>query len=254
MGLRNLLLAGILFAGAPVALGNSILEAVKHPSRPNADVKRDADRKPQAVLSFFDVKPGIKVLDVYSTGGYYTELLSRIVGDKGTVYAHNSKAYRKFMGQSIDNRYVGGRLPNVEKIYAHPREIELPGDTMDMVLMILIFHDLYVTNAKNLITTPDRKNLLEQVYKTLKMGGTLGIVDHSAPRGTGVESATEWHRMASSVVVEELKKFGFELVSEDTTLRNADDPLDISVFNAKIRGKTDRYILKFKKVPRTPLS
>lgn len=247
MKIKSLLGALILGLLCPLAQASPILDAINHPARPDADVRRDLARKPEAVLRFFDVKPGQKILDVYSTGGYYTELLSRIVGKSGTVYAHNSKAYRKFMGQSIDNRYIGGRLGNVEKIYAHPREIELEANKMDMVLMILIFHDLYVTNAKNLIKAPDRKNLLEQVHKTLKPGGILGIIDHSAPRGSGVAAATDWHRMTSSLVVKELSRYGFELVGEDTALRNSEDPLDISVFNAKIRWKTDRYILKFKK-------
>lgn len=247
MSFKVLLTVMLLSLSTSNIYASAISDAVEHPARPSADVKRDANRNPQAVLSFLGVRPGMKILDIYSTEGYYTELLARAVGDQGKVIAHNSKAYRKFMGQSIDNRYLSGRLGNVERIYAHPREIKLNPKQMDMVLMILIYHDLYVTNAKNLITKPDRINLIKQVYNTLKPGGILGIVDHAAPRNSDIAAATDWHRLKSSIVVEELKSYGFELIGEDTALRNNDDPKNISVFNKKVRRKTDRYILKFQK-------
>lgn len=247
MNIKSVLIV-VLFVLPFEAMAASIISAaVNNTARPEADTKRDLLRKPEAVLSFFGVKPGMKVLDIYSTEGYYTEILSRIVGNKGKVTAHNSEAYRKFVGQSINDRYLNSRLPNVEKIYAHPRDISLKANTQDMVLMILIYHDFYVTNAKNLIKAADRKNLLKEVLKTLKPGGTLGIVDHVAPRGSGIEAATAWHRLSSSIITRELIDFGFEFVDEDTSLRNRIDPRDISIFDSKIRRKTDRYILKFRK-------
>lgn len=252
----KLLLTCLLFCSSTLSHANShdgpydnsvISKAVNHKSRPDADIKRDANRKPEAVLKFFGVKPGMTVLDVYATGGYYTEILSHIVGSKGTVITHNSKAYRKFVGQSINDRFINGRLSNVEKIYAHPREILLKPNTLDMALMVLIYHDLYVTNAKNLITAANRKNLISEILAALKPGGILGIVDHVAPRGSTEEAATKWHRLSSSIVTRELIDFGFEFVDEDTSLRNRVDPHDISIFDSSIRRKTDRYILKFRK-------
>jgi len=225
----------------------SVDKAVNNQARPVTDIRRDANRKPKAVLNFLGIEQGMTILDVYSTGGYYTEILSYAVGKKGKIIAHNSKAYRKFVGQSINDRYLNGRLANVEKIYAHPREISLKPDQLDMALMILIYHDLYVTNAKNLITADNRRNLISQVFKALKPGGILGIVDHAAPRGSGIEAATQWHRLSATIVTNELKTFGFEFIGEDTSLRNRTDPHDISVFNNKVRRKTDRYILKFRK-------
>ena len=247
MIIRQLLLSSLLLLHFSVEASEAVRNSVNHPARPEADIKRDANRKPEEVLSFFGVRPGMKVLDVYATGGYYTEILSRIVGEKGKVVAHNSKAYRKFVGQSFNDRYLNNRLANVDKIFAHPREVELEANDFDMVLLILIYHDLYVTNAKNLIRPPDRRNLLTQVFKSLKPGGTLGIVDHVAPRSSGVEAATTWHRLSSSIVLKELTEMGFEFVEESTALRNRADPKDISIFDPSIRRKTDRYVLKFRK-------
>lgn len=230
------------------AIASSVItKAVNNPARPEADVKRDINRKPEAVLKFFDVRPGMTVLDMYATGGYYTEMLSYIVGKKGTVITHNSNGYRKFVGQSINDRFLNGRLPNVEKIYAHPREIQLKPQSLDMALMVLIYHDMYVTNAKNLITADNRKNLISQILAGLKPGGILGIVDHAAPRGSGAEAATKWHRLSSSIVTKELVEFGFEFIDENTALRNRSDTHEISIFDKTVHRKTDRYILKFRK-------
>lgn len=234
----------------PVAAATAsptIKAAVNNPTRPDVDIKSDVNRKPLEVLSFFDVKPGMTVLDVYATAGYYTELLSHIVGNKGKVISHNSHGYRKFVGQSINDRYLNGRLSNVEKYFNHPRNVRLKENSLDMALMVLIYHDLHVTNAVNLITASDRKNLITQVYKAIKSGGTLGIVDHVAPRGSGLEAPDKWHRLSATIVVKELTELGFELVDESKALRNRNDPHDISIFDSKIRRKTDRYILKFRK-------
>lgn len=236
-----------LFSSTYAFAQKNVTEAVNNPSRPDTDVIRDTNRRPARVLSFLGIKPGMTVLDVYSTEGYYTEILSYAVGKKGKVFAHNSKAYRKFYGKSINERFVGGRLNNVEKIYAHPREIKLQNNQLDMALMILIYHDLYVTNARNLIKPADRHNLIKQVYKSLKPGGILGIVDHVAPRGSGVEVATKWHRLSATIVTKELTDYGFEFLDENTSLRNRTDPHNISIFDKSVRRKTDRYILKFRK-------
>ena len=242
------LLSSILLCYCTNTLASSVIrQAVNNNQRPSADMVRDLNRKPEKVLNFFGVKPGMKVLDVYSTEGYYTEILSYIVGKKGKVYAHNSKAYRRFYGQAINDRYLNNRLANVENIYAHPREIKLPANQLDMALIILVYHDFYVTNAKNLITADNRRNLLSNVYKALKPGGILGVVDHVAPRGSGVEAATKWHRLSATITTEELTGFGFEFVDEDISLRNRTDPHDVSVFDKQVRRKTDRYILKFRK-------
>ncbi|MFT4927657.1 MAG: putative methyltransferase [Phenylobacterium sp.] len=250
MKLKTLLLLlsslSVTFTGFS-ANATSVNAAINNPSRPTQDVKRDVNRKPYEVLTFFGVKPGMTVLDVYATSGYYTELLSHIVSPTGKVISHNSHGYRKFVGQSINDRFLKGRLANVEKYYNHPKDVKLKKDTLYMTLVALIYHDLYVTTATNLITASDRKNLIGQLFKAIKPGGILGIVDHAAPRGSGKEAADKWHRLSATIVTSELTELGFELVDESKALRNRTDPRDISIFDNKVRRKTDRYILKFRK-------
>ena len=69
--------------------------------RSEADKNRDASRKPQKVMQFFGVEQGMTVLEIISSGGYYTEVLSHRVGESGKVYAHNNK----FMLEVFEGRF-----------------------------------------------------------------------------------------------------------------------------------------------------
>src|ERR1700732_491331 len=56
-------------------------------ARPEADTKRDADRHPALTLAFAGVRPGDQVVELVPGSGYFTRLLSSVVGPKGKVYA-----------------------------------------------------------------------------------------------------------------------------------------------------------------------
>ena len=67
----------------------AIESAVNGDKRPVADLMKDNNRKPKEILSFFNVTPETVVLDVLAGSGYYSELLSAVVGPKGKVIIHN---------------------------------------------------------------------------------------------------------------------------------------------------------------------
>jgi predicted methyltransferase len=83
------LLAGALAMMAPgvaLAQGNkaAIAAALADKDRPEADVSRDAGRKPGELLAFAGVKPGMKVGELLPGGGYFTRLLSRRWGRRAS--------------------------------------------------------------------------------------------------------------------------------------------------------------------------
>jgi hypothetical protein len=70
--------------GAPPTIeSTAISAAVDSPDGPTADLMRDAARKPREMLAFFGIKPGMKILDLFSGGGWYAELEERVVGLTG---------------------------------------------------------------------------------------------------------------------------------------------------------------------------
>ncbi len=65
------------------SINEAVAAALSNPNRPAEDAVKDEGRKPAEVLTFFNIKPGMTVLDLFSGGGYYTELLNSVVGKDG---------------------------------------------------------------------------------------------------------------------------------------------------------------------------
>jgi len=231
----------------PVAPTSIYADAVASSGRTDSDRERDARRKPAAVLEFFAIQPGMTVLDMFSGGGYYTEMLSNIVGADGNVVTHSNKAYAQFVGDEPIVRYANERLANVEILMAENNELELPADTFDVVMMVLAYHDIYYESTENGWLKIDGPKLLAEFFSGLKSGGTLAVVDHYAAAGSPRETGGTLHRIDPSIVIAEIEAAGFVLDGKSDVLRNLEDDHSLNMFDEQIRGKTDRFVMKFRK-------
>ena len=249
---------GILIVVCALALGScpaiaapdsqSIYEqALASDSRLAGDAARDAGRKPAEVLAFLGITPGMTVLDMFSGGGYYSEILSNVVGESGSVIAHSNTAYLQFVGEEFINRYKGGRLPNVDILMAENNKLRLDANQLDAVFMGLAYHDTYWVNPDMGWHEIDRSKLNAELCNSLKPGGVLGLTDHYAAAGSSTDSVTDMHRIDKAIVIADMESAGFKLVDESDMLRNPDDDHSQGVFTPEIRGKTDRFVLKFRK-------
>ena len=221
--------------------------AVASGTRPEADRASDADRKPEAVLELFGIQPGDIVLEMWAGGGYYTELLAHIVGESGKVVAHANTPILAFAGEAHTNRHVDNRLPNTEILLAENNELALEADSFDAATIILNYHDLYWSSEEYGWEQIDVPAFLAELYKGIKPGGTLGIVDHQAISGSPAETGNTLHRIDSAIVIAELEGAGFVLDGQSNELANPEDDHTKGVFDPEIRGKTDRYVLRFRK-------
>jgi len=222
-------------------------QAVASPGRNDADRERDTGRKPDQVLEFFGIAPGMTVLDMFSGGGYYTEMLSHIVGPDGKVVAHTNTAYAGFVGDESINRFADDRLANVEILLAENNELELPAAEFDAVLLSLAYHDIYYDDPANGWPKIEGAKFRAELKKGLKPGGILAIVDHYAAAGSPRETGGSLHRIDPQIVISELEAAGFVLEATSEVLRDMEDDYSLGVFDAKVRGKTDRFVLKFRK-------
>jgi len=249
---------GILIAVCALALGSSPAiaepdsqsiyeQALASDSRLDGDAARDAGRKPAEVLAFLGITPGMTVLDMFSGGGYYSEILSHVVGENGSVIAHSNKTYLQFVGDEFINRYKGGRLPNVDILMAENNKLRLDTNQLDAVFMGLAYHDTYWVNPDIGWHEIDRAKLNAEIFNSLKPDGVLGVTDHYAATGSSTDSVTDLHRIDKAIVIADLQSAGFKLVDESDLLRNPDDDHSQGVFTPEIRGKTDRFVLKFRK-------
>jgi predicted methyltransferase len=221
--------------------------AVASKTRLEGDYARDAARKPEQVLAFFDIQRGDTVLDMFSGGGYYTELLSNVVGPDGKVVAQSNKAYLGFVGDEFKQRHADGRLANVDVLMAENNELDLAADRFDAITLVLAYHDVYHVDVENGWNKIDVNRILGEFYKALKPGGIVGVVDHSAAPGTAVTEVDALHRIDRQRVIDDFTGAGFVLDSESDVLRNPGDDLTKIVFDPAVRGKTDRFVLRFRK-------
>ena len=243
--MRNILrisLLPIVFIGFNTAIAQPDIETIlADSSRPAADRDRDAGRRPDEVLAFFDIGPGDKVADLLCGGGYYTRILTPLVGDDGEVYAGNNPFFQRFGAEALTALLAEPGFENVHRIDGPVDELALPADgSMDAVIIVLAYHDLWLTDE-------DRSELNRRVFAALKSGGVYGIVDHHAAEGAGSDVIESLHRIEASVIVEEIASAGFSLAARGDFLGNPSDDRSLRIFDPSIRGNTDRFVLRFEK-------
>jgi len=243
------LLATLILVGSnkAVAAGDVYQDAVDNPQRSAADVARDGGRKPAEVMRFFGINSGMDVLDMYSGGGYYTELLANVVGADGSVTAHSNKAYLGFSGEESAARYGEHRLPNTSVLMAENNELQLDSNRYDAVTIILAYHDIYFEDEEIGWSLTDGPKLLAELYQGMRPGAVLGIVDHNAAPGSPAQTGGTTHRIDIALLIREVQAAGFVLDAQSDILRNDADDYDKSVFDSAVRGKTDRFVLRFRK-------
>jgi predicted methyltransferase len=221
-------------------------KAVSNTARPESDRKRDALDRPADMLRLAGIKPGMQVADLMAADGYYTELLSRIVGPKGHVLMLNNAAYDNW-SPDWPKRIANHRLPNVEHRTVDLNQMNLGAGTLDAVLMIKIYHDLYWVDPKGHWPKVDVPAVLDQLARALKPGGVLLVVDHSARAGTGKAEASRLHRIEEAFAKQDIESHGFELVGHSDTLRKPEDKRDLLSYEGPGYGHTDRFALVFRK-------
>lgn len=236
-----LALAVLLPAGAATA---DIAAAVADPTRPAEHRARDVDRRPAAVLAFAFPGPvdGLAVADLVPGGGYYTAILSRMVGEAGRVHAVNPERIFEHFPQAREGfpAYLK-EDPRTNVTYSVQRldELLLPSG-LDGAMMVLYYHDMLWTGV-------DRSEMNRRVFAALKPGGVFLVVDHHAPPGSAEAVSRTLHRMDAAIVLEEVPRAGFEFAGESDILSHPTDPRTASVFDADIRGRTDRFVYLFRK-------
>jgi predicted methyltransferase len=230
---------------------STIREAVTNAERLAADFDRDPTSKPGEVLEFLGVAPGMRVLDMNAATGYYTELLARVAGSAGHVIAHNHPGARTALApEELERRYGGDRLPNVEQLFVPHNGIALPCASLDAVLMSMVYHDTYWYSANVDWGPVDQQALLRSLHDALGPGGVIGVTDHYAAAGTDPEeSAIATHRIDPEVVLRDFGAADFVLEAQSDVLRNTTDDRTKSVFDDAVRAKTDRFVMRFRRMP-----
>jgi predicted methyltransferase len=223
----------------------NIAAAVADSNRPDADKQRDANRKPAETLVFLGVKSGQKIGEVIPGGGYFTRLFSKAVGPKGHVYAlvparpANAPADLPDLAAKVKAIAADPNYTNVSVVEA-PLATLAAAEPVDLVFTAQNYHDLHNFPV-------DVVAFNKTIFNSLKPGGLYVVLDHSAEAGSGLRDTNTLHRIDADVVKKEVMAAGFEFVGGSDLLANSSDTRTTKVFDPAIRGKTDQFILKFRK-------
>jgi len=247
--MRTMILAALMVTAIPAAGWTKPADVqasvAATSTRSEANVKLDESRKPAEVLKFLGLQQGMWVADPFGGNLYWAEITARAVGPKGRVTIWQPK---QFYGQKTYDNYMAlkAKQPNVWLRVSPFEAPDLPGK-YDFMLINLDYHDVYWESAKNGIVRMDPDQWLKVIYDSMKPGAVVGVIDHVANPGDTRETVEKYHRIDPSVVKADFKRAGFVLEAESNMLRNPADDHSLNVFDEKIRGKTDRFVFKFRK-------
>ncbi len=229
-------------AGVPA----NVAAAIADSARPADDRKLDENRKPGETLAFAGVKSGGKVAELLPGKGYFTRILSKAVGARGRVFTlapekgADAPADRPdfiALAQAVADDPGYG---NVTVVKLQKGGVTVP-EPVDVFFTAQNYHDLH--NYPGL----DLEAFNKSVFAALKPGGVYVILDHSAEKGSGARDTQTLHRIDAELVKKEVTAAGFQFVSDSDALANSADSHTTKVFDPSVRGKTDQFILKFRK-------
>ncbi len=210
--------------------------------RSEADRAADARRKPVETLAFAGIEPGQLVLEFLSGEGYFTRLLADAVGSEGQIEVLELPAATKYPGYLDIVRRTVSAVPNARLTVSRLSDYA-PARPFDVVIMVQGYHDLHTTFAEG----EDIQAMTRALAAAVRPGGVLVVIDHAARPGAGLQVAETLHRIDEADVVRELTAAGFVLEATSDALRSPRDAHDTSVFAPAVRGRTDQFMLRFRR-------
>ena len=262
---------------SPPLSSEQIAQIVASPDRSEADRTNDLRRKPEQMLGFIGIRPGIVAVDLSAAGGYTTELLARAIGPSGKVYGQSQPrdpsraptppvapegnsnptttpsaapaapasaprpsavALAERESNLRSNGVPAAPIVALSRPFEDPVPPELAVERIDLVTLMFNYHDLGHLGV-------DRAAMNKAVFRALKPGGLYVIADHSGRPGTGISESGTLHRIEEAFLRQEVEAAGFRLLEEGNFLRNPNDPRDKNTPDPP--QPKDEFVLKFVK-------
>jgi predicted methyltransferase len=230
---------------APVALQPSADVILAAPMRSAEDRARDGRRKAVESLAFMAVRPGSVILDMEAGSGYWSEILARATGERGSVTMQNPPAFAGRLTPVIDARMGSNGLANMRKSFTNFDALEATTGSVDLVTWVQGPHELYFTPPSGSLGSPTKT--FQEIARVLKRGGVFVVIDHSAIAGQPATTGQTLHRIDPALTIASAAAVGLVLERRGEFLANPADPKTKSAFDASIRGSTDQHALRFVK-------
>lgn len=225
----------------------AIAAAVAAPDRPADARELDENRKPAETLAFLGLQPGMDAADMFTGQGYWAEIMAHVVGPEGSVVGLQPNQFYTEEKDAEAWASLEKRAPGTSMARINFGAFEYPADSFDFMIFNLNYHDVYWESERWQIEYTEPEVLVRSIYAAMRPGGIVGIIGHAGGEGDTREVVDATHRINPKVVIADFESQGFELVGQSDILANPDDDHSLNVFDPAIRGKTDRFLLKFRK-------
>jgi predicted methyltransferase len=263
---------------SPGLSNESIQKIVAAPDRTPADRTNDQRRRPEKMLAFMGVRPGMVALDLFAGGGYTTELLARAIGPTGKVFGQSQPPNPNLIpptapeGNSNPSATSSAAAPTATSPAAPPvrvpssvalaqrhQRLQTAGTLVAPIVAIvqkfetpipegmsdqkLDFVSLMFNYHDLGHMGVDRQAMNRAIFQALKPGGLYLVSDHAGRPSTGISEAGTLHRIEEAFLRQEIESAGFKFVAEGGFLRNPSDPRDKNTPNPP--QPKDDFVLKF---------
>jgi predicted methyltransferase len=234
-----------LSAHADTPIPAVVTAAVADPRRPADQVKLDSARKPAQLLAFAELKAGDRVADFMPGNGYFTRIMSDVVGSNGHVYAFLPTEQ---LANCPPREVAGTKALEHDPSYANVSVVSAATANFNMASLDVIwtaqnYHDLH----DSFMGPANVAALNRAFFKALKPGGVYLVIDHIAESGSGLRDTESLHRIDPRRLRSEIEAAGFLLDAQGDLLRNLKDDHTLSVFDGRVRGQTDQVVYRFRK-------
>jgi predicted methyltransferase len=243
----TLLCASVYAQPAPVLSSDAAQAAIRAAIASDIraeDKARDAERHPFEELTFFRLEKNMRVIEIMPFGGWFTKIIGPVVRDEGMLYTTQND-----LGEYSDALEPTLALPGMDKVV----KLDWNGPTggaspwvgsgtwdVEPVDLIVTFRNYHNFGYD------DRMAINKSALDALKPGGLYGIVDHTR-RHNEPDNRENGRRVDPVLVIKEVQDSGFMLVDYAAMARRAEDELIYEVGNPAVSGKTDRFVLLFRK-------
>jgi len=206
----------------------------------------DASRKPAETLAFLGLQPGMDAADIFTGGGYWAQIMARVVAPGGSVTAYEPTQFYKGEGRTKLDTLIAASPASTVKEFPF-ESFTAPAGAFDFAMINLNYHDLYWESTKYGIGRSDPAAFTRNLYAAMRPGGIVGVIDHVGPAGDTRAVVEKSHRIDPATVRADFERAGFKLEAQSDLLANPADDHTLGVFDPAIRGKTDRFLYKFRK-------
>jgi ubiquinone/menaquinone biosynthesis C-methylase UbiE len=157
--------------------------------------EREAEEAPEKALDALGIRAGMVVADVGAGTGYMSLRMARRVGPTGKVYANDLQPE---MLQRLRANSQREKLSNVETVQGTEADPKLPPNTMDLVLLVDVYHEFSEPQA-----------MLDKIRESLKPDGRLVLLEYRK-EDPSVPIRPE-HKMSVVEVKTEVEAEGYKL-------------------------------------------